>query len=76
MMIPAQGVMVTTIDGRTPNARERAVACAAKIIYVSPEASPEIRQQALAYRARIEAVIEKAITDALADQRAELFRGI
>lgn len=84
-------VTVRTTNGRGFTPQELAKQCAEKIVSVSDGAHPAIREQALAYRGRIEQLVEtylkqavqsdrttvcKALMDADQPQLAQLIRGL
>jgi len=66
-------VGVRTTDRRGFTAEELAQQCADKIVAVSDTAPPAIRDQALAYRARIEKLIELYLKQAVQSDRTTVY---
>jgi hypothetical protein len=66
-------VGVRTTDRRGFTAEELAHQCADKIVAVSDTAPPAIRDQALAYRARIEKLVELYLKQAVQSDRTTVY---
>jgi len=65
-------VGVHTSHGRGMTASEWAARCADKMMAVSNTAPPELRDQALAYKARLEAVVAVYIQQAINSDRTTM----
>lgn len=71
---PIVSVHTTSNRGFTPE--EVAARCVDKLIYVSSEAPPVIRDQALAYKEQIAQVVARYMHEAIANDRAALYSAL
>lgn len=71
VLIPGD-VVVTTTTGRGRSPEEIAERLVAKLMFVSSDAPPAIRDQALAYRNRIREVCEIYLREAVKSDRVTL----
>ena len=71
---PVVGVHTTTGRGFTPE--ETAALCSDKLIFVSDSAPPEIRDQARAYKARVEKVVAHYMRQAIASDRTTVYNAL
>lgn len=62
-------VGVTITSGRGLNAEELTQLALAKIVFVGPDVPPAIREQAQAYKARIEQVLRHYLAQAVKSER-------
>lgn len=69
-------VGVRTTDRRGFTAEELAQQCAEKIVAVSEGAHPAIREQALAYRGRIEKLVELYLKQAVQSDRTTVYNAL
>jgi hypothetical protein len=69
-------VQVHTTSGRGFTPEEVASRCADKLMYVSNDAPPHIRDQALAFKAQIERVVALYMRDAIASDRTTVYNAI
>ena len=69
-------VVVTTTSGRGETPEEVAMRCVSKLISVSDNAPQEIRDQALAYRAAVLAVVTRYMTFAVAQDRVTVYNAL
>ena len=72
-MLKVGAVKVATTDGRGFTPEEWAEACMRHIIHVGDDANPLLRDQALAYREQVKAVITLYMTKAIQSDRTTLF---
>ena len=74
MVTPELGVMqAITTSGRGLNVDELTAMALAKILFVGPDVPPAIRDQAEAYKARIEQVLRHYIGQAQKSQNTSVF---
>ena len=66
-------VTVQTTSGRGLTPEEWAEMCLEKILYVGDQSIPAIRDQAIAYRANIKAVLVNYMTKAIKSDRTTLY---
>lgn len=71
VLIPGD-VVVTTTNGRGRTPAEIAERLTARLVSVSNDAPPVIRDQALAYRDRIQSVCEYYLSEAVKSDRATI----
>lgn len=78
MDLPRTGMVVgvKTTDGRGFTPDEVASRCADKLMYVSDDAPPAIRDQARAFRMQIEKVIAHYMREAIASDRTTVYNAI
>jgi TRAP-type uncharacterized transport system substrate-binding protein len=69
-------VSVSTTEGRGHTPEELAELCAAKLISVSDEAHPAIREQAKAYRAAIVHVVTRYMKEAVTNDRLTVYNAL
>jgi len=69
-------VQVYTTSGRGETPEEVAARCANKLMHVSESAPPEIRDQARAFKAHIEAVVAHYMREAIASDRTTVYNAI
>lgn len=69
-------VSVSTTDGRGHTPEELAELCAAKLISVSDEAHPAIREQAKAFRAAIVHVVTRYMKEAVTNDRVTVYNAL
>jgi hypothetical protein len=69
-------VSVSTTEGRGHTPEELAELCAAKLISVSDEAHPAIREQAKAYRAAIVHVVTRYMKEAVTNDRVTVYNAL
>lgn len=71
---PVVGVKTTEGRGFTPE--EVAARCADKLMYVSDQAPPAIRDQARAFKAGIEKVVAHYMREAIASDRTTVYNAL
>lgn len=71
---PVVSVMTTSNRGHTPE--ELAELCANKLISVSEDAHPALREQAKAYRAAIVHVVTRYMKDAVTNDRVTVYNAL
>ena len=78
MSVPkdSQIVSVKTTSGRGFTPQEVAERCADKLMYVSDSAPKEIRDQARAFKAQIQAVIAQYMIEAIASDRTTVYNAV
>jgi hypothetical protein len=64
------GVSTTAVDGRTMTPAEWSRLAADKVIGISETAPPAIRDQAVAFKEQVRAVLERYISMAVEERRA------
>lgn len=69
-------VSVSTTDGRGHTPEELAELCAAKLISVSEDAHPAIREQAKAFRAAIVHVVTRYMKEAVTNDRVTVYNAL
>jgi hypothetical protein len=69
-------VTVSTTSGRGHTPEELAELCANKLISVSEDAHPAIREQAKAYRAAIIHVVTRYMKEAVTNDRATVYNAL
>ena len=69
-------VSVATTDGRGHTPEELAEFCVAKLISVSDEAHPAIREQAKAFRAAIVHVVTRYMKEAVTNDRVTVYNAL
>lgn len=69
-------VEVHTTSGRGFTPEEVATRCANKLIFVSDQAAPEIRDQARAFKAQIEKVVASYMREAIASDRTTVYNAL
>lgn len=72
--MPLVQVQTTSNRGFTPE--EVAERCVARLIHVSDKAPREIKDQAIAYRASIQKVIEHYMREAIASDRTTVYNAL
>lgn len=78
MSVPkdSQIVSVKTTSGRGFTPQEVAEMCVDKLMYVSDSAPKEIRDQARAFKAQIQAVIAQYMIEAIASDRTTVYNAV
>jgi len=71
---PMVGIHTTSGRGFTPE--EVASRCADKLMYISNSAPPEIRDQAIAYKAHIEKVVAHYMKEAIASHGTTIYNAL
>lgn len=66
-------VTVKTTENRGFTAEELAEMCMKKLMFVSQEAPPPIRDQAMAYQRRMEAVVRQYIAQGMESERTSIY---
>jgi hypothetical protein len=75
--VPASPIVtVHTTEGRGFTPEEVAARCADKIVAVSDSAPPAIRDQALAYKKAVEAVIAQYMREAIRSDRTTVYNAL
>ena len=69
-------VSVTTTNNRGLSPEELAERCAERIISVSKDAHPDLRDQALAFRAQIVVVLSKYLKEAVSNDRVTVYNAL
>jgi hypothetical protein len=69
-------VMVSTTNGRGQTPEELAERCADRIINVSKDAHPALREQALAFRSSIVALLSKYFKEAVLNDRVTVYNAL
>ena len=69
-------VQVRTTSGRGFNPEEHAARCADKIVSVSDNTHPAIREQARAYKTQVASVVEACIKEAIASDRTTVYNAL
>lgn len=69
-------VSVTTTQNRGLTPEELAKMCTDKIMHVSDNAAPEIREQAKAYKNVVEAVVLKYLKQAVSSDRTTMYNAL
>lgn len=72
MEIQVGEAFVKTTNQRGLNTDELSASCADKIVYVSEEASPAIRDQAIAYKESVRRVVKHYMDQAIQSDRTTL----
>ena len=70
------GVSVHTTSGRGFTTEEVASRCVDKLIFVADTAPPEIKDQARAYKVRIEKVVSHYMREAIASDRTTVYNAL
>lgn len=78
MDLPRDKVLVDihTTNGRGFTPEEVAARCADKLMYVSADAPPAIRDQALAFKAQIERTVAHYMREAIASDRTTVYNAL
>jgi len=69
-------VSVTTTSNRGLSVEELAERCAERIVSVSKDAHPAIRDQALAFRAQIVVLLSKYLKEAVTNDRVTVYNAL
>ena len=69
-------VIVSTTSGRGHTPEEIAERCAERLISVSKDAHPAIRDQALAFRAQIVVLLSKYLKEAVTNDRVTVYNAL
>lgn len=69
-------VSVLTTDGRGFSPDEVAARCADKLIFVSDQAPPAIRDQARAFKDQVEKVVAHYMREAIASDRTTVYNAL
>jgi hypothetical protein len=69
-------VMVSTTSGRGHTPEELAERCADRIINVSKDAHPALREQAVAFRLSIVALLTKYFKEAVSNDRVTVYNAL
>jgi hypothetical protein len=75
-MPKGQIVSVTTTNNRGLTPEELAERCAERIISVSKDAHPALRDQAIAFRAQIVVVLSKYLKEAVTNDRVTVYNAL
>jgi len=76
MALPTELVSVRTTSNRGLSPEELAERCAERIISVSKDAHPALRDQALAFRANIVVLLSKYLKEAVTNDRITVYNAL
>lgn len=74
--LPTELVSVRTTSNRGLSVEELADRCAERIVSVSKDAHPAIRDQALAFRAQIVVLLSKYLKEAVTNDRVTVYNAL